>query len=126
MDKELLFSVGQKDIKISYFSGTGPGGQNRNKNQNCVRMQHQESGVIVTGQSHRNREANKKEAFRNLGKHPKFKAWLNVKAQEVITGQTLKERVDEQVEEMMKPENLWVFVKKNGKWVEEVTDDTVG
>ena len=33
--KELLFSVTKKDFSITWFSGTGAGGQYRNKHQNC-------------------------------------------------------------------------------------------
>ncbi len=61
-----LFSITKKDFEISYFSGKGSGGQHRNKHQNCVRMKHKESGIISVGQNHKNRQANLKEALRNL------------------------------------------------------------
>ena len=73
--KELLFSITRKDLKIDYFSGTGAGGQHRNKHQNCVRLRHSVSGAIVTGQSHRERRSNIKEALNNLVSSPKFKIW---------------------------------------------------
>ena len=38
MTKELLFHAERKDFRIDYFSGTGAGGQYRNKHQNCVRL----------------------------------------------------------------------------------------
>jgi len=113
--KNLLFSVTKKDFKIEYFSGTGAGGQHRNKHQNCVRLHHAASGVIVTGQSNRERKANIREALKNLSKHPKFRLWQNCKAQEVLTGK----RLEDVVEEMMVPENLKVEVNENGKWVTE-------
>jgi peptide chain release factor 1 len=113
MKKELLFSITKKDFKIDYFSGTGKGGQYRNKHQNCVRLHHSESGVLVTGQSHRERQANIKEAFNNLVNNPKFKLWHNRKIQEVLTGK----RIEDTVKEMMRPENIKVEVKENGKWI---------
>ena len=112
--KELLFSITKKDFKLEYFSGTGKGGQYRNKHQNCVRLHHPDSGVIVTGQSHRERKANIKEAFNNLVLHPKFKLWHNIKINEVLTGK----KIEEIVKEQMKPENIKVEILKNNKWIE--------
>lgn len=40
----------EKDFRIDWFSGTGCGGQFRNKHQNSCRMVHIESGLIVTAQ----------------------------------------------------------------------------
>jgi hypothetical protein len=76
---------------------------------------HADSGVCVTGQSQRNRQANLREAFNNLTKNPKFKVWFNGKLQEVLAGKTLESKV----EEMMAPENLKVEVIKDDKFIEE-------
>ena len=43
--KKLLFSITKKDFKIDYFSGTGAGGQHRNRHKNCIRLTHIESNV---------------------------------------------------------------------------------
>ena len=56
----------KKDFRIEWFSGTGPGGQNRNKVQNCVRITHIPSSLKVTGQTERGRNANFKKAFNTL------------------------------------------------------------
>jgi len=111
MKKDLLFSITKKDFKIEHFSGTGKGGQYRNKHQNCVRLHHPESSVIVTGQSNRERKANLREALANLLKHPKFRIWHNCKVQETLEGQSIEKKV----EKMMEPENLRIEVKKDGK-----------
>lgn len=58
----------KKDFRVDWFSGTGAGGQYRNKHQNCCRITHKESGLRATGQSHRERPANQKEAFDKLAK----------------------------------------------------------
>lgn len=113
--RELLFSVTKKDLKIEFFSGTGAGGQYRNKHQNCVRIHHLDSGVIVTGQSQRDRSANIREAFSNLVKNPKFKIWHARIINEVLSGRTLEQIV----EEAMKPENIKIEMKdEKGKWIE--------
>ena len=113
--KKLLFSITKKDFKIDYFSGTGKGGQHRNKHQNCVRLHHIESGAVTTGQSYKERSTNKKEALKNLFSNPKFITWYNRKINEVIENKTLEEKV----EEMMSSENLKIEYKIDNKWIEE-------
>ena len=115
MTKELLFSITKKDFQIDYFSGRGAGGQNRNKNQNCIRLHHKNSGVIVTGQSHKERKSNLKEALQNLVNNSKFKVWHSRKIMECIEGKTIEQKVDK----LLQPRNLKVEVQQNGKWVVE-------
>ena len=52
-----------KDFNIEWYSGSGAGGQHRNKHQNCCRITHKESNITSIGTSNRSREANKKEAY---------------------------------------------------------------
>ena len=114
--KELLFSITKKDFEIQYFSGTGAGGQHRNKHQNCVRLKHIASGVTITGAGSKERRTNTLDAFRRLKDHPRFKLWHNQKLQEVLTGKTVEEKVDE----MMQPDNLKIETKNNNdQWSEE-------
>lgn len=68
------FCYTKKDFKIDWFSGTGPGGQNRNKVQTCVRITHIPSGLTATGQRDRSRTANFRSAFQDLG--AKLKPWI--------------------------------------------------
>lgn len=56
----------KRDFRVDWFSGSGAGGQHRNKHQNCCRITHIASGANATGQSHRERPANQKEAFNKL------------------------------------------------------------
>ena len=121
MAKELLFSVTKSDMDISYFSGTGPGGQNRNKCQNSVRMKHRDSGVTATAQRERSREQNLRQAFETIINHPKFKAWHKVKCAELMLTKEEKAnekiRLDELVADAMKDENIRIEVKdEKGKW----------
>ena len=116
MDRELLYSVTRKDLKIEFFSGTGGGGQHRNKHQNCVRLYHPDSGTRTTGQSNKERKANLTEAFKNLTKSTSFKLWHISKLTELYTGKTVEQRVDEE----MALENLRVeYKEKGGTWIPE-------
>ena len=114
MSKELLFSVTKKDFNVTWFSGTGAGGQFRNKHQNCCRIIHRESGAIATGQSQKSREANRKEAFSNIQKSPAFKLWMKMRiADEMYSGISTAD----QVYNAMSPDKLKVEFMHNGKWV---------
>lgn len=101
--RELLFSVTKKDLEITYYSGTGPGGQHRNKCKNCVRIKHRETGIIATGQEERSLKQNLKNAFNRLVNNKKFRLWLKMKSLGMIVD---KEEVKRKVDKMMRPENL--------------------
>jgi peptide chain release factor 1 len=55
------------DLKVEWFSGTGKGGQNRNKTQNCCRLTHLPTGLIKTAQF-RDRKSSYNNAFAELKK----------------------------------------------------------
>jgi len=101
--KELLFSITKKDLEITWFSGKGAGGQHRNKHQNCCRIKHPDSGIIVTGQEERSRERNLKTAFKRLVNNKKFKIWLKMKTSRMLMD---KNELNKSVNEAMKEENL--------------------
>ncbi len=112
--RELLFSITKKDFKVDYFSGTGAGGQHRNKHQNCVRLKHLESGAMSTGQSSRSRQQNMREALSSLVANVKFKLWHTRKVNEILTGKTIEDTVNE----LMHDENIKVeTVNNDGKWI---------
>lgn len=56
----------KKDFSYDWFSGTGAGGQYRNKHQNCLRLTHIESGIVVVAQTERDRPSNEKRAFEKM------------------------------------------------------------
>ena len=119
--KELLFSVTKNDLEVDWFSGTGCGGQYRNKHQNCCRIRHKDSGAIATGQSQRDRVSNLKEAMENLTKSLKFKAWVKVRVGEV-TGE--KADIEAKVDRAMR--HLKFEVKDEaGNWKEVQEDDII-
>lgn len=55
------------DYRVEWFSGTGKGGQHRNKSSNCCRLIHIPTGLKQEKQG-RKREANKKYAMNELNK----------------------------------------------------------
>ena len=56
----------KKDFRIEWFSGTGKGGQHRNKHQNCCRIIHLETGIKAQSTNSRERTTNQREAFKRL------------------------------------------------------------
>lgn len=56
-----LMKRSKDDFRVEWFSGTGKGGQHRNKKQNSCRVIHIETGITESRQG-RKREANLREA----------------------------------------------------------------
>jgi len=54
------------DVEVSWFSGSGAGGQYRNKHQNCCRLLHKPTGLRCVGQRERSREKNLADAMMRL------------------------------------------------------------
>lgn len=55
------FELQDRDLKIEWYSGTGAGGQHRNKHQNSCRITHIPTGIVCTAQC-RSRENSLAEA----------------------------------------------------------------
>jgi protein subunit release factor A len=64
----------RKDFVLDWYSGSGAGGQHRNKHQNCLRLTHVPSGITVTAGEARDRPSNMRRAFERL--KPKLVAWV--------------------------------------------------
>lgn len=58
-------TIHENDLKIEWYSGTGAGGQNRNKVKCSCRLTHIPSGIVKTAQT-RSRENSYKEAHASL------------------------------------------------------------
>jgi protein subunit release factor A len=107
--KELLFSVTKKDFEISYFSGTGAGGQHRNRHMNCVRIRHPESGATAVGQDEKSKKRNLQKAFKRLTSTSTFTVWLNRRIHEATIDREAQQReIERAVERAMAEENLKV------------------
>ena len=113
--REKITILSQKDLEISYFCGSGPGGQAKNKVASGVQMKHSESGAIGRASDSRSQHENKKTAFRRLLETPKMKFWLAKRLYEIKAGETIEEEIDKETS----PENLRFEIKDEmGKWVE--------
>jgi len=60
-------SIPNYDLKIEWYSGTGAGGQHRNKHQNSARVTHIPTGIVATAQC-RSRQNSLAEAMENIQK----------------------------------------------------------
>lgn len=56
----------QEGFAVRWFSGTGKGGQHRNKHQNCCEVTHLQTGLRRAGTASRSRVANLRDAMSAL------------------------------------------------------------
>lgn len=103
---EPKYILTKKDLEVTWFSGSGAGGQHRNKHDNCCRIRHPETGIIAVGQSHKERRSNQKEALESLVAHYKFKNFLAAKLKELETGIKIQEAAAQITEELMASEYI--------------------
>lgn len=112
-NRERVTILSKKDLKFSYFCGSGAGGQARNKVHSGVQITHEESGAIGRASDSRSLDQNKKAAFERLLKDPRMKFFLSRKVYEVRQGETLEQTIERD----MRPEHLRFEVKNAaGQW----------
>jgi protein subunit release factor A len=58
--------VSVDDVDIDVYSGSGPGGQHRNKSEQCARLTHRPTGLVVVATASRSQRQNIKAAFAEL------------------------------------------------------------
>lgn len=110
MGRVPFISVTKKDLEITTFRSSGPGGQHRNKTDTSVRIRHRASGAIGQATESKSQEVNKRAAFRRMANSPTFRQWLNDQARPTI---------EEVVAKQMEPQNLKIEVRRDDAWVEE-------
>jgi protein subunit release factor A len=54
------------DVDVDVFSGSGPGGQHRNKTEQCARLTHRPTGTVVVATASRRQRQNIEAAFAEL------------------------------------------------------------
>ena len=67
----------KKDFTLDWYSGSGAGGQHRNRHMNCCRITHIKSGMVEKGTESRSRVENQRIAFNRLSK--RVIAWVMAK-----------------------------------------------
>ena len=93
-----MFELNRKDLHFDWFSGTGAGGQHRNKHMNCLRLKHIPTGIRVTAQNARDRVSNERDAMEKL----------TVRVKSFLHPEVVKERfkAKEQVRSYREPDNI--------------------
>jgi len=118
-EREKVTILSLKDLDVSYFCGSGAGGQARNKVASGVQMRHEESGAIGRASDSRSQYENKKSAFKRLIDHPRMRFWLARKVHEVRLGENLDEIIRKETE----PKYVRYEIKdESGKWKEVMVD----
>jgi protein subunit release factor B len=56
----------EKDLVVTTYKSTGPGGQKKNKTESAVRIKHLPTGIIVTASESRSQAANRRRALERL------------------------------------------------------------
>lgn len=112
--RQKLFSVSIKDCRVDTFRSGGKGGQNQNKVESGVRVVHEPSEARGEARDSRDQLQNKQNAFMRMAKSPTFMSWVRVEASRRISGKT----IDQIVNEDMQLHNLRVEHRDdNGNWV---------
>lgn len=58
----------ERDTRVEFFRGAGPGGQHRNRRETGVRLRHLPSGLMVEAEDTRSQAMNRELAFERLRK----------------------------------------------------------
>ena len=115
-----LYSLSKKDFKLEFFRSGGKGGQHQNKTSTGVRIKHPASGAVGECRETRSQHQNKKIAFERLIKTPEFQKWRKIQSARALG---LAIDAEKWAEEQMKPENLRIEIRKDGRWSEIKPED---
>lgn len=56
----------EQNTEVDFFTGSGPGGQHRNRTRTAVRLRHLPSGIVVTATERRSQSHNLETAYKRL------------------------------------------------------------
>lgn len=112
MARELVGSVTKDDCVWQTFRAGGPGGQSQNKTDSAARCTHPPSGAAGESREHKSQLQNKRAAFRRMAESKEFQLWARRQASGLLS-------IEAEVEKQMRPSNLRVEVRQEGKWIED-------
>lgn len=122
MDKEPLFSVTKKDLRIDTFRAGGKGGQGQNKKSSGVRITHVPSGAVGEARDQRQQLDNRKSAFHRMMETSTFQIWMKKRISEALG---IEKQIEASVEKAIHPKNLLIEVKdEDGNWTEYKPSET--
>ena len=58
----------EKEVEVTVYQASGPGGQHRNRSYSAVRLKHLPTGIVVTAADSRSQLRNRKIAFERLAR----------------------------------------------------------
>jgi len=61
-----MIQLDEKDLVVTFYRASGPGGQHRNKTESAVRIKHLPTGIIVTAAESRSQHENREKALERL------------------------------------------------------------
>jgi protein subunit release factor A len=61
-----MMQIDEKDLVVTFFKSSGPGGQKKNKTTSAVRIKHLPTGIIVTATESRSQLENRQLALERL------------------------------------------------------------
>lgn len=116
IERQLLFSVTKKDLRIDTFKVGGNGGQHRDKTDAGVRITHIASGAVGSAQEDRSQAKNKTIAFRRMATSEQFENWRKREAAKRLG---VEASIEAEVNRQMHPKNIRVETHdEKGRWVE--------
>jgi protein subunit release factor A len=65
-ESETTMELDEKDLVVTTFKSSGPGGQKKNKTESAVRIKHLPTGIIVTATESRSQLQNRERALERL------------------------------------------------------------
>lgn len=103
--KPLFSLLPGRDLIFKASTGSGPGGQHRNKTESTITLTHPASGVSVRAGDEKSQHRNKRIALRRLVQNRRFKSWVRLHSAMIAEGYN---SLEDKVDKLMKGENIIV------------------